>query len=204
MAEHAPSRGASRPATRRRLPKVELRQAQTKSAAAVSAPKMLQNLEAHCLSIIIRKPELIYKINRALKQAGLENLSAEDFQETAHQELSRASWRSLEQDYIEPVSFALEQIPFPLLEQAESILHRSEKINPGLDNVTEDLLRSILRLRDYQLRASSNQLRFFLEGAQENNQEQPSQYQVTIQKNTQTLFKVQKALSGTASSWQKK
>lgn len=193
-----------RTTSRRKTPQAG-KQAQPRATTAVSAPKMLQNLEAHCLSIIIRKPELIYKINRALKQTGLEPLSVEDFQETTHQEIFTASLFALEQDHIEPVSFALDHIPFQLLDQAEAILKRSEKLNISLDNVLDDLFRSILRLREYQLRAASNQLRFFLENAEENDQELAHQYQIDIRQNTQALFKVQKALSlSPGNAWQQK
>ncbi|MFN2145378.1 MAG: DNA primase, partial [Anaerolineales bacterium] len=114
---------------------------------------MINKLEEHCLSILMREPELIYKLDRALKQAELAPLSPEDFQNTIHQEFLTAATRSLDQDEINPVSFALDHIPFELLEKAEKVLEASEKINPTQDHVLDDVLRAILRLRETSLQA---------------------------------------------------
>ncbi len=92
---------------------------------------MVNKLEEHCLSILMREPELIYKLDRALKQAELAPLSPDDFQNTIHQEFLTAATQSLDQDDLNPVSFALDHIPFELLEKAEKLLEASEKINPA-------------------------------------------------------------------------
>ena len=63
--------------------------------------------------------------------------------------------QSLQQDQINPVSFALDHIPFQLLEKAEKILEQSEKINPKQDHILEDVFRTILRLRETSLQASN-------------------------------------------------
>ena len=156
---------------------------------------MVNSLEEHCISILMREPEMIYKLNRALKQAELPPLSAEDFQSTVHQEFLQAAIRSLDQDRLNPVSFALDHIPFPLLEKAEQILERSEKINPRQEHVLDDVLRAVLRLREASLQTSNNQIRFLMEEAQESNSDEISQYNYTIQQNTMTLLRIHKALA---------
>lgn len=156
---------------------------------------MVNNLEEHCISILMREPELIYKLDRALKQADLPPLAAGDFQNTVHQEFLDAAVRSLDQDRLNPVSFALEYIPFPLLEKAEQILEKSEKINPRHEHVLGDVLRTILRLREARLQTSNNQIRFLMEEAQESNSDEISQYNYTIQQNTLTLLRIHKALA---------
>ena len=178
------------------VPEGKLSQA-TSGAAAVTSVKaqMVHNLEEHFLSILMREPELVYKIDRALKQADLPSLSAEDFQNTIHQELLDATMQSLDQDQINPVSFALDHIPFQLLEKAETILEKSEKINPKQEPVLEDMLRTILRMREVQLKESNIQIRFLLEDAQENNKNEITQYNYTIQQNSQKLLRIHKALA---------
>jgi DNA primase len=185
----------------RRKPQFEidpakLNQVASKATAATTVKaQMIYKLEEHCLSILMREPELIYKIDRALKQAELPPLSSEDFQNTVHQELLNATLQSLDQDHLNPVSFALDNIPFTLLEKAEAILERSEKINPKHEHILEDILRTILRMREAQLQESISQIRFLLEDAQEHNKNEISQYNYTIQQNSQTLLRIHKALA---------
>jgi hypothetical protein len=122
-------------------------------------------------------------------------MTAEDFQNTSHQEIFKAAVQSLSQDHIEPVSFALEHIPYPLLEQAETILYKSADIDPHQDFVLEDMIRTVLRLRQEQLRISNNQIRFLMEDTQTADQENISQYNQAMQQNSQILFRIQKALA---------
>jgi DNA primase len=156
---------------------------------------MINKLEEHCLSILMREPELIYKLDRALKQAELAPLSPDDFQNTIHQEFLTAATQSLDQDNLNPVSFALDHIPYELLEKAENILETSEKINPVQEHVLDDVLRAILRLRETSLRTSNNQIRFLMEEAQETNSDQINQYNYIIQQNVLTLLRIHKALA---------
>jgi DNA primase len=156
--------------------------------------QMVNRLEEHILSILMREPELIYKINRSLKEADLPPLTEEDFENTIHQEFLKAAIQSLEQDSLYPVSFTLDQIPFSLIEKAEAVLQKSEKINPKHDHILQDLIRTILRMRETHLKASNNQIRYLLEEAQESNSKDIIQYNYTIQHNSQTLLRIHKAL----------
>ena len=157
--------------------------------------ELLFKLEQHCLSIVLREPELIYKITRALKQAGLPGLTVEDFTHTGHQEIFKVAIHAIDQDSIEPANFALENVPFSLLEQTDHILTHSKDFNLKQDHVIEDLLRSILRLREYNLRDNNNQLRFLLEDAEQDSPDRIPEYRQVIQQNSLVLFNIQKALA---------
>ena len=198
MSQRQPSKGR---APIRRRPQFEVDPAKLGQVAAKATgattlkAQMVYNLEEHCLSVLMREPELIYKIDRALKQSGLPPVSSDDFQNTVHQELLNAAIQSLDQDHLYPVSFALDNIPFQLLEKAEAILEKSEKINFKQDHVLDDMLRTILRMREAHLQESINQIRFLLEDAQETNKNEISQYNYTIQQNSHTLLRIHKALA---------
>ena len=197
LAEQSAPRRTKRP--QRRKPDLDApfppeESTQADFSAPQAAAKIGEKMEIHCLSMLMRAPEMVYRIDRALKKAGLAGLTAQDFQHVPHQEMFLATIKSLSQDHLEPVSFALEHIPFPLLEQAEAILDQSKNINPQQDEVLEDVLRTILRLRQSQLQLSNNQIRFMLEEMMEASQEETLEYQRTIQKNSQELFRIQKAL----------
>jgi hypothetical protein len=155
---------------------------------------MLNRLEEHCLSFLMREPEMLYKINRALKESELQPLSEEDFQNTIHQEFLKAVLQSVDQDTLYPVSFALDHIPFSLLEQAEAVLRKSESNSFEQDELIPDLIRTILRMREVKLQSSNNQIRFLMEEAQEHNPDELIQYNYTIQKNSQILLRIHKAL----------
>jgi DNA primase len=192
LAERPTSRRPNRPI--RRKPGIESTDTTPQPRIRAGAGGNIQQMEAHCLSVLVREPELIYKIDRSLKQANLPQISAEDFQVTTHQEIFKAAVQSLTQDHIEPVSFALEHIPYPLLEQAESILNSSTDIDTQQDYVLEDIIRTILRLRLEQLRISNNQIRFLMEDTHKNDPENLKRYNYAMQKNSQTLYLIQKAL----------
>jgi DNA primase len=155
----------------------------------------IKSLEEYCLSIIIRHPEVIYRINRALKETNLPSMSTDDFHLTNHQEIFKVSLDSLDQDQMEPQNFALDHLPYPLLEYADQILIQTKDLDPYAEYVLDDLLRSILRLREYSLNQSNNQLRFLMEDAQEQGTLRTEEYQKAIYENTLVLNKIYQALT---------
>lgn len=189
----APRRG--RPIRRRRGPQPPPPEAPPGEHAPPAASQPIFQLEQYCLSIIVRQPELLYRVDRALQKAGLERISAGDFQFTNHQEIFNVSLSSLDQDEVEPLNFALEHLPLPLAEHADTLLAQSQSLKSGDDRILDDLLRTILRLRDYNLRQSNNQLRFLMEDAQEQGDSLLQEYQRTILQNSAVLLNIQKALA---------
>ena len=151
-------------------------------------------LEAHCLSIIIRHPELLYRVDRALQEAGLPRLSATDFEHSELQEMFRLSLEALEQDLLEPSSYALQNLPLPLLDRADELLVHSEELDPNAERVFEDLLRTFLLLRHRNLHRTNEQMRFLQETAQEEGDLKAGEYQQVMIQNTLTLQRLDKAL----------
>ena len=152
-------------------------------------------LEAHCLSIIIRTPDLLYRVNRALREAGLPRLSSSDFEHTDLQEMFRLSLEALEQDLLEPSSYTLQNLPLPLLDRADELLVNSKELDPNTERVFEDLLRGILQLRRRTLRKTNEQMRFLQETAQEEGDLKASEYAQVMIQNTLTLQRLDKALA---------
>lgn len=152
-------------------------------------------LEKHCLSIIIRTPDLLYRVNRALQEAGLPRLSSNDFEHTDLQEMFRLSLEALEQDLLEPSSYALQNLPLPLVERADELLVTSKELDPNAERVFEDLLRSILLLRRRNMQKTNEQMRFLQESAQEEGDLKASEYAQVMVQNTLTLQRLDKALA---------
>jgi len=180
---------------RRRRTRVKTREAFESQSPVTHVSQPIKNLEEHCISIIIRHPELIYRVDRTLQQSGLPRISPEDFNLTNNQEIFKISLSSLNQDQMEPLDFALDNLPFPLLEYADKILLQTKDLDPYEEYVLADLLRAILRLREYNLNQSNNQLRFLMEDAQEGGTLRTEEYQKAIYENTLLLNKIYQALS---------
>jgi hypothetical protein len=162
--------------------------------AATSAKESNFKLESHCLSIVIRHPELLRRVDRALREAGLPSISATDFEHSDLQEMLRLSLDALEQDVLEPSSYALQNLPLPLLDQADELLANSKELDPSEERVFEDLLRTFLILRRRHLNRTNEQMRFLQENAQQEGDLKASEYQQVMVQNTQTLQKLDKAL----------
>lgn len=151
-------------------------------------------LELHSLGIIMRHPELLYRVDRALGEAGLERISSNDFQLTDHQVMFRLSLESLNQDLLEPVNFTMDNLPMPLLDLADEILVISQNLDPNEERVLEDLMRTILKLRRINIHQGNEQLQFLQQEAQEQGDQHAIPYQQAIVTAVQTMNHLDKAL----------
>ena len=133
-------------------------------------------LEAHCLGVLLRRPSLVYRVDRALQEAGLVRLAPEDFQHAGHQAILRLVLQSVDQDDAEPLDYALNRLSLPLMDLADGLLARTEKLDPNIERVLEDLLRALLDLRSRSLRQQINYLRYQLEEAQEQDDPQEGEF----------------------------
>jgi DNA primase len=183
-------RTTQRPRRRRPLPAAPA----PKEQPAQVIPDSNFKLEAHCLSIIIRTPDLLYRVDRSLQEAGLPRLSSDDFQHSDHQEMFRLSLEGLNQDLVEPSSYALQSLPFLLIDRADELLKTSKELDPNEERVFEDLLRSILILRHRRLLQENEQIRYLQQEAQENGDLRASEYTHVSIQNTLTMQRLDKAL----------
>lgn len=188
---------SERPARRRTQPRRRITAVAAPRETSVKPSPFDSNydLESHCLSIIIRTPELLYRLDRALQEADLPRLSSEDFENSDVQEMFRLSLEGLGQDVLEPASYALQNLPLPLLERADELLVTSKEFDPNAERVFDDLLRSILLLRKRTLRKNNEQMRFLQEDAQEAGDLKASEYQQVMVQNILTLRRLDKALA---------
>jgi DNA primase len=154
----------------------------------------IARLESHILSIFMRQPELVYRVDRALQEAGLPRFGSQDFQLTNHQVAFRLAQESLEQDHTEPLNFTMENLPLPLFDMVDDLLVSSEDLDPAADRVLEDLLRAILHLRLKHLRQTGDQLRFLQQEAHEQGDLKAAQYSQTLLHITRNLDLVNRAL----------
>ncbi|HEX9029237.1 MAG TPA: DNA primase [Anaerolineales bacterium] len=185
--------GGSRSAPARRRPvrrPAEAPQPSQLSTAATSS----YTLEAHCLGVLLRRPELLYKVDRALQEAGLGRLSPDDFVHVDHQAILRLFQESVDQDMAEPLSFVFNSLSLPMMELAEGLLERTAKLDPSDDRVLEDLLRALVELRKRNLRQNIDYVRYLMEEAQQQGDIKASQYLQTMVQHNRVLERLDRAL----------
>ena len=141
-----------------------------------------QKREAYILGVLIRRPDLIYHIDRHLQDAGLERITAIDFDEINNQELIDLLRRSLDQNDIEPLDFVLNHLSEPMMKLTDLILEQTENLDSNDNHVLEDILRALIMIREQKITQQFEFLRFLQEAAQDNGDLKASEYQDTILK----------------------
>jgi DNA primase len=124
-------------------------------------------LETHLLNVLLRRPELIYRIDRLLQEASLGRMGFEDLEYTDHKELFRLIRRSLEQDDSPADVFILENLPGSLTGMVEELLGKPLNFDPVDEKVLDDLMRTVLKMRRLGIDENINQLHYFQQDAQQ-------------------------------------
>jgi DNA primase len=149
--------------------------------------------ESHVLGVLVRRPELIYHIDRGLKEHGLEPLSAHDFQHTDHQMIYRLIHQSLEQGESEPLNYVLNHLPEEMMPAVDQILAQTEKIDPENERVLEDILRTLVISRLHNVNQQLDYLRYAQEDLQTEGDLKASPYQSTMGQYAELLGRLHKA-----------
>jgi DNA primase len=152
-------------------------------------------LEAHALGILLRQPDLLSKIDRALLQEGLNRLSLNDFQHSDHQTIFRLLQESLEQDMTEPLNYVLSSLSLPMMDVADDLLEKTKDLDINDEDVFEDLRRALLISRRTRTRQDVDYLGFLMVDAQEKGDLKVTQYRQSMVEHTQALRYLDKALA---------
>ncbi|MGD9091506.1 MAG: DNA primase [Anaerolineales bacterium] len=150
-------------------------------------------LEAHALGVLLRRPDLLYKVDRMLQEEGLSRLSVDDFQHADHQTILRMLRESVDQDMAEPLNYVLNSLSLSMMEIADDLLSRTENLDPNEERVLGDLVRTFLDLRHRNVRQSIEHLRFLMEDAQMQGDLRATQYQQTMVQHTIILQRLDQA-----------
>lgn len=160
-------------------------------------------LEDFCLAVLLRDPELLYRVDRAFQGMDLDRPAERDFATTEHRLMYNCIRASLNQDELEPAAFCREQFDESLEEIAQQIDHQMQVIEVREPRVIEELSSNFFRLRKRRLETELNHLRFNLEGLQgeeEARSEEQRQQMWQVAKEVQGLAnqkeRLDRALSG--------
>ncbi len=155
--------------------------------AGVAAVNPAKKLEAYCLGILVRQPDLLFRLDRALQETGLSPLSEEDFGYTENQSLFKIVRDSIEQDALDASDYVRDAAADELAVFLENILAEADEIGSVVERVLEEMLRAIIKLRRLGLNEGLNQLRFFQEDAQERGEPLGNDYQALVMQHARAL-----------------
>jgi hypothetical protein len=151
-------------------------------------------LESRSLGILMRRPDLLFRVDRRLQESGLQRVCTDDFQSAENQALFQVILQSLEQDLDEPLSFVLNGLSLPIMDRADEALQRTETLDPVEERVLEDLSLSILRLRRRQLVETLDYYRYLQEEAQAAHAIDALEYGQAVLQQTRALHRLDQAI----------
>jgi DNA primase len=150
-------------------------------------------LEAHCLGILVRRPELVFHVDRALHEARLSRLSRTDFERAEYQVIFELVEESLAQDRSEPMHYVLNGLSLPLMEIVDNLLERTDRLDPKEERVLADMMRALLEIRRRQVTETINQLRYQMDEAAQAGDLRTKEYEEGMSKCTQMLRSLHQA-----------
>jgi hypothetical protein len=152
--------------TIRRAPRQRPDAAQGQPPVPAAAPvSPFRKMEAACLGHILRRPDLLPRLDRRLQEAGLSALGVADFEYTDYQSILLLVQRSLEQDESDTTAFVNSRLVAELSETHAELL--AQPAPKGADDrLLDELTRQVLQMRRMVLGESVNQLRFLAEETQ--------------------------------------
>ena len=160
----------------------------------ITQTTVYEPLEVHCLGILLRRPELLYRVDRALQEHQLARISPADFRSSDKQVILQVIEDSLRQNHTEPLNYVLNSLSLPLMELADRLLVSSEKLDPNEERVLEDLIRTVLELRRRNLHQNIDHLRYLMEEGQQAGEGRSSEYLQTMNQYSETRVRLDKAL----------
>jgi DNA primase len=153
-----------------------------------------EKYEKHCVGILLREPELIYKVDRALTRDGLERFDEKDFLHADFQILIKHIKDSLDQAEEEPRDYIITHLPENFEDVVDELLILTSDLNPNSDKVLEDLMRAFLNLRKWQIAKQNDHYRFLQERDHENGDYKAAEYHENITHYLQEKHKIDKAM----------
>ena len=158
-------------------------------------------LEKYCIELLLIQPETVYKIDRFLKLAGLENFSENDFEDAKNQQLAKLILDSLNQDGSEPVQYILDNqntsMDELMVDLKSSVKEeKQDRIKQsGPNKLTEEIMRSLLALRQTHILIEIEQLRTMVEEALSETEPEAALFQNQIMEHFKTRGKLDRALA---------
>jgi DNA primase len=150
-------------------------------------------VEAYIIAVLVKKPELLYRLDRVLQEYGLVKLAVQDFEYTDHQMMFGLIRESVEQDRTEQHEFVVESVPASLQGLLQELNVEGGKFDRMEEKLLEELLRGVIKLRRVAAGENLNQLRYLQEEAQQVGDLRAASYQTLVLKHTKLLHDLDQA-----------
>lgn len=154
-----------------------------------------RSMEAHSLRLLLRQPEIIYSIDRALQAAGLSRIAPQDFENAEYQALAHFIFEALEQEQMEPQSYLAEHVPEALRDLQAELLAPLPRGEPNAAQRLDDLMRTLVKLRLLRVSDGINQMRFMQEDLQQQGESTLTPYHELIPQYIQARSRLEAILS---------
>ncbi len=161
-----------------------------KSVVAVN-PNL--KIETYCLGILLRRPDLLYRLDKNFQEFGLSALAVEDFGYTDHQLLFGVVRSAVEQDQKDHHHYVMSHLPETISDLSRELAAQTERLEVVEDKVLEDLLARFIDLRRANAMANNNQLRFLQDEDQQQGGANIKMYQDQNLKLTKLLHSLDQA-----------
>lgn len=161
----------------------------------VSPRVLVREMEAHSLRLLLRHPEDLYSLDRALQQAGLQRFSPQDYELAAHQVLARLILEALAQDEMEPQQYLEQHAKGPLQQMLADYLAPLPHGEPTAQQRFEDLVRTIMNMRLLHIKEALQQLRFLQENEQSGETSSENEWLTLIPHYVQQRARLERALA---------
>lgn len=153
------------------------------------------NLETYCLGVLLRRPDILFQVDRYLLGSGLGRLAVQDFQLSEHKAVFRLLVDSLAQDEVEPLHYVLNGLSENLMDTAEKLLQASADLDISDERIMEELRRTIVSMRRRELNQRIEQIRFLMEDEQDKGDLLASGFQKTMVEYTRLLSLLDRAVT---------
>ena len=164
-------------------------------------------LERFCLGLLLKDPELLYRINRQFQALQMDRLTQRDFSGTANKEIFEAISKALNQDEEEPSKYWRFVLDESLIDVAEGHLselsHLASFVELELERpkVADEVAARFLQLRKQNLESELIKLHFLLNSAIEADTDEPDieieigNYKKEVQQHAMQKAKLEQALA---------
>ena len=160
------------------------------------------DLEGHCLSVLLQRPSLLAQIGTALRGSQLKPLQGQDFQDVGYRVIFEAWEAFLATEHPAPPFDKLRtplealraQLPTDLHARLEALLTPGQ-VALADEQLVRDVVFTLLRLRERNLRQLGQKLSFLTIEAQEAGDMRAEQYVGALQMYKETLLRTQQALA---------
>ncbi len=149
-------------------------------------------LENHCLSLLLERPGLLPQVDDILRAGQLEPMQGEDLENPSNRILFETWVEVLAADDSAPIEALIAQLPEDLRPRVDQLVSYDHALVSD-EQLSRDVVRTVLRLREHKLRQLGTELRLLLVEAQEAGDSRGTQYDEAQLAYSRVLLQMQKA-----------